>query len=99
MRLLVAENDPALATFLHDGLEYEHYSVDLAEDSDDAKYCVAQRHYDLAILDLDIERGRGRRSWNASGPNGPSFPSWYSPARSERRNALNFWISALTICC
>jgi two-component system, OmpR family, copper resistance phosphate regulon response regulator CusR len=59
MHLLVAENDPALATFLHDGLEYEHYSVDLAEDGDDAKYWVAQRHYDLAILDLDIERGRG----------------------------------------
>jgi two-component system, OmpR family, copper resistance phosphate regulon response regulator CusR len=59
MRLLVAENDPALATCLHDGLEYEYYSVDLAEDGDDAKYCVEQRHYHLAILDLDIERGQG----------------------------------------
>lgn len=59
MRLLVAEKDPALATFLHDGLENEHYSVDLAEDGDDAKYWVEQRHYDLAILDLDVERGRG----------------------------------------
>jgi len=59
MRLLVAENDPALATFLHDGLEYEHYAVDLAEDGDDAKYWVERRHYDLAILDLDIERRQG----------------------------------------
>jgi two-component system, OmpR family, copper resistance phosphate regulon response regulator CusR len=59
MRLLVAENDPALATFLHDGLEYELYTVDLAEDGDDAKYWVEQRHYDLAILDLDIELGQG----------------------------------------
>lgn len=58
MRLLVAENDPALATFLHDGLEYEQYSVDLAEDADDANYRVEQRHYDLAILDLDIEHGQ-----------------------------------------
>ena len=62
MRLLVAENDPALATFLHDGLEYELYTVDLAEDGDDAKYWVEQRHYDLAILDLDIERGQRRTS-------------------------------------
>ena len=31
MRLLLAEKDPALATFLRDGLEYEHYAVDLAE--------------------------------------------------------------------
>lgn len=61
MRLLVAESDPALATFLHDGLEYEHHSVDLAQDADDAKYWVEQRHYDLAILDLDIERGQDTR--------------------------------------
>jgi DNA-binding response OmpR family regulator len=59
MRLLVAENDPALATFLRDALEFEHYSVDLAEDGDDAKYWAEYRHYDLAILDLDIERGQG----------------------------------------
>ncbi len=59
MRLLLAENDPALATFLRDGLEYEHYAVDLSKDSDDAKYQVEQRHYDLAILDLDIEQSNG----------------------------------------
>ena len=59
MRLLVAENDPALATFLRDGLEYEHYVVDLADGGDDARYQVGQRHYDLAILDLDIEQGKG----------------------------------------
>jgi two-component system, OmpR family, copper resistance phosphate regulon response regulator CusR len=59
MRLLVAENDPVLATFLHDGLEYEHYSVDLAEDADDAKYRVQRHDYDLAILDVDIERSQG----------------------------------------
>ena len=59
MRLLLAEKDPALATFLRDALEYEHYAVDLSRDGDAAKHQVAQRHYDLAILDLDIEQGSG----------------------------------------
>jgi DNA-binding response OmpR family regulator len=59
MRLLVAENDPALATFLQEGFDHEHYAVDLTGHGDDAKYWIERRHYDLAILDLDIERGRG----------------------------------------
>ena len=59
MRLLVAENDPALATFLQNSFDQERYAVDLTNDGDDAKYWVERRHYDLAILDLDIERGQG----------------------------------------
>ena len=59
MRLLVAENDPALATLLQSSLGEEHYTVDLTDDGDDAKYWIERRHYDLAILDLDIERGQG----------------------------------------
>jgi DNA-binding response OmpR family regulator len=58
MRLLVAENDPALATFLHDGLEHEHYSVDLAEDGDDAKHRVEQRDYDLVLAQPEMEKQR-----------------------------------------
>ena len=49
MRLLVAENDPALATFLHESFDHEHYSVDLTDDGDDAKHWVEERDYDLAI--------------------------------------------------
>jgi two-component system, OmpR family, copper resistance phosphate regulon response regulator CusR len=54
MRLLVAENDPALATFLHESFDHEHYSVDLTDDGDDAKHWVEERDYDLAILDLNL---------------------------------------------
>jgi DNA-binding response OmpR family regulator len=40
MRLLVAENDPALATFLHESFGHEHYAVDLTGDGEDAKHRV-----------------------------------------------------------
>jgi DNA-binding response OmpR family regulator len=59
MYLLIAENDSALATLLQSSFEHENYIVDLAEDAATAKRWVEQRRYDLAILDLDIERDRG----------------------------------------
>lgn len=54
MRLLVAENDPALATFLHSSFDAEHYTVDLTQNGEEAKQMVAERSYDLAILDMNL---------------------------------------------
>jgi DNA-binding response OmpR family regulator len=59
MRLLVAENDPALATFLQESFDHEHYAVDLTHESDEAKKWVEEREYDLAILDLNLARDEG----------------------------------------
>jgi DNA-binding response OmpR family regulator/flagellar motor protein MotB len=59
MRLLVAENDPALATFLQNSFGHERYSVDLTDDGEDAKQSVEERNYDLAILDLNVARDGG----------------------------------------
>jgi len=59
MRLLVAESDPSLASFLHESFDQEHYAVDLTQNGDDAKKWVEERNYDLAILDLDLARDEG----------------------------------------
>ncbi|MFZ3214524.1 MAG: response regulator [Candidatus Acidiferrales bacterium] len=59
MRLLVAEYDPALATFLHTSFDEEHYVVDLTRDGEDAKRWVEERTYDLAILDLNLAQDEG----------------------------------------
>jgi len=59
MRLLVAECDPALGVFLQRGFESEHYAVDLAADSDQAKSLAQERSYDTAILDLETPREEG----------------------------------------
>jgi two-component system copper resistance phosphate regulon response regulator CusR len=59
MRLLVAENDPALATFLQESFDHEHYTVDLTHESEEAKKWVGERDYDLAILDLNLARDEG----------------------------------------
>ena len=54
MRLLVAENDPALATFLHSSFDAEHYTVDLTRSGEEAQQMVEERSYDLAILDMNL---------------------------------------------
>jgi len=59
MRILVAENDPALGTLLERGFGAENYSVDLTADGETAKSMVRDRSYDAAILDLDLAQGDG----------------------------------------
>ena len=59
MRLLVAESDPALGTFLQRGFDAEHYAVDLTHDGEQAKSMAQQHHYDLAILDLNLPGTNG----------------------------------------
>ncbi|MFZ0738000.1 MAG: response regulator [Candidatus Acidiferrales bacterium] len=54
MRLLVAENDPALGTFLRQGLDSEKYTVDVAGDGGQAEMLADQQKYDLVILDLNL---------------------------------------------
>ena len=56
MRMRVAENGPALATFLHESFSDEHYAVDLTGDGEDAQHWVEERNYDVVILDLNLAR-------------------------------------------
>src|SRR6266576_2889342 len=52
MRVLIAEDDPALATFVQKGLEAEHYAVDVTHDGEQAKAMATELDYDLFMLDL-----------------------------------------------
>ncbi len=58
MRMLVAENDPALATFLHESFSDEHYTVDLTGDGAEVQRWVEERNYDVVILDLNLVRAQ-----------------------------------------
>jgi len=54
MRLLVAESDEALGVFLRQGLEAEHYSVEVAREGAAAEESAAAHEIDLVILDLNL---------------------------------------------
>ncbi|MEE8608237.1 MAG: response regulator transcription factor [Nitrospiraceae bacterium] len=59
MRVLVAEDDNALASLVRKGLEAEHYAVDIASDGEEAQYMAEEYDYDLVILDLTLPQTDG----------------------------------------
>src|ERR1700716_2242207 len=54
MRVLIAEDDTALAKFVSQGLEAEHYTVDVYSDGEQAGAAAHEIDYDLIILDLNL---------------------------------------------
>ena len=56
MRILVAEDDTALASFVKKGLESEHYAVDVSADGEQARAMAGELDFDLVVLDLNLPR-------------------------------------------
>lgn len=56
MRILIAEDDEALAKFVRQGLEGERYAVDVYGDGEQARAAANQIEYDVVILDLNLPK-------------------------------------------
>lgn len=54
MRILIVEDDTALASFIRKGLEAEHYAVDTAADGEQGRAMALEFDYDLVVLDLTL---------------------------------------------
>ena len=54
MRILIAEDDSALASFVKKGLSAEHYAVDVSNDGEQARSMAGEFEYDLVVLDLNL---------------------------------------------
>src|SRR5579884_365835 len=74
MRVLIAEDDPALATFVQKGLEAEHYAVDVTHDGEQARAMATELDYDLFMLDLNLPRVDGVSILRHLRPRKPSMP-------------------------
>ena len=59
MRILIAEDDEALGKFVRQGLETEHYNVDVFPDGEQARSAASESDYDLVILDLNLPKVDG----------------------------------------
>jgi|SRR3974390_732792 len=59
MRILIAEDDEALGKFVRQGLEGEHYSVDVVPDGEQARSAATDAEYDVVILDLNLPKMDG----------------------------------------
>ena len=61
MRILVAEDEKRLASYLKKGLEENSFAVDLAPDGEEAAYMLESKEYDLVILDIMLPKIDGIR--------------------------------------
>jgi len=56
MRILIVEDDEALARFVRQGLEGEHHIVEVSPDGEQARTTATENDYDVVILDLNLPK-------------------------------------------
>ena len=83
MRILIVEDDAALASFIRKGLEAEHYAVDAATDGDQGRSMALEFDYDLLILDLNLPGIDGLAILKSLRQRKPSLPVMILTARSR----------------
>jgi len=83
MRILMAEDDAALASFVRKGLEAEHYAVDVSSDGEQARAMAAELDYDLVVLDLSLPRLDGVSVLRSVRARKPSVPILVLTGRSK----------------
>jgi len=59
MRILVVEDEKKVARFIQQGLEEEHYSVDVAYNGEEGEVMAESQEYDLLILDVMLPKKSG----------------------------------------
>lgn len=83
MRILVAEDDSPLASFLSKGLTSEQYAVDVAADGEEAEHMASEYEYDLMILDLNLPRVEGLQVIRNVKEKKPALPILILSGRSK----------------
>jgi DNA-binding response OmpR family regulator len=92
MRILVIEDDAALASYLRKGLESEHYAVDVALDGEQGALMASDADYDLLVLDLNLPKLDGISVLRSVRPVKPQMPVLVLTARprvEDRVDALD----------
>ncbi len=59
MRILVVEDEKKVASFLQQGLQEEHYNVDVAYDGEQGAQLASNNEFDLMILDILLPKKDG----------------------------------------
>jgi len=92
MRILVVEDDAALASYIRKGLESEHYAVDVALEGEQGSLMASDLDYDLLILDLNLPKLDGISLLRNLRPSKPQLPVLVLTARprvEDRVHALD----------
>jgi DNA-binding response OmpR family regulator len=100
MRVLVVEDEQALAAGLRKGLEAEGFAVDLAFDGVDGLWLVRENEYDVVVLDIMLPGLDGLQVCAAMRAAEIWTPILVLTAReSERVETIRFWWRGCEPCC
>jgi two-component system copper resistance phosphate regulon response regulator CusR len=83
MRILIVEDEPKIAAFLHKGLTENGFVVDVADQGDDGLHLASTVAYDLAILDVMLPRLDGWSILRALRDAGKQLPVLFLTARDS----------------
>src|SRR5437868_13606974 len=83
MRILVAEDEQKIATFLCKGLEESGYVVDVAPTGDDGLYLARTVDYDLVILDVMLPNIDGWTVLTRLREEGKQIPALFLTAKDS----------------
>jgi two-component system copper resistance phosphate regulon response regulator CusR len=83
MRILIVEDDVALANFIRKGLEAEHYAVDTATEGEQGRSMALQFDYDVLVLDLNLPGIDGLTILKSVRQRKPSVPVLVLTARNR----------------
>ena len=83
MRILIVEDDAALASFIRKGLEAEHHAVDTAYDGQQGRAMALEFDYDLVVLDLTLPGADGLSILKSVRQRKRSLPVMILTARSR----------------
>lgn len=88
MRILLVEDDTAIARSLKEGLEDESYAVDVANDGSEGYRTAAADDYDVIILDIMLPEMNGYEVCRALRNDGNKTPILMLTARDAERDIV-----------
>ncbi len=88
MRILLVEDDTAIARSLKEGLEDEVYAVDVAHDGDEGYRTATADDYDVIILDVMLPEMNGYEVCRALRQDGNQTPILMLTARDAERDIV-----------
>jgi len=83
MRILVTEDDLALADNLKTLLQQQHFSVDVSHDGEDGLFQITENPYDMAIIDIGLPKKNGMELIREARQQGISIPVLILTARDR----------------
>ncbi len=83
MKILIAEDEVKVASFIQYGMQLEEYSVDIASDGIEALARLEEQEYDVIILDIMMPRLDGIETLKAVRERGISAPVLMLTAKQE----------------